>query len=257
MAEWARRLAARGGEGGDRGLPGGAHERGGSAVRPLHLRLDRRSQGGGAHDRRLPRLCVDDPSIHLRLSRGRHLLVHGRRRLGHRPQLHRLWASQQWRDDPDVRRRSQLSLDQPVLGDHRQAQGQHLLHRADRDPLAHGRGRGAGEKNEPGLAAASGLGRRADQSGGLGMVLPGRRRQPLPGRRHLVADRDRREFSSLRCPGPRSSRPDRRRSRSSASFPRSSTPPAMFSKARARETWSSPTPGRVRRARSSATTLAS
>ncbi len=39
---------------------------------------------------------------------------------------------------------------------------------------------------------AAGLGRRADQSGSLGVVLPRRRRRPLPDRRHLVADRDRR-----------------------------------------------------------------
>ena len=64
-------------------------------------------------------------------------------------------------------------------------------------------------------------------------------------------------FSSPRCPERPGSRPDRRPTRSSASFPRSSTPPARFSKARARETWSSPIPGRVRRARCSATTLAS
>ena len=37
-----------------------------------------------------------------------------------------------------------------------------------------------------------GIGRRADQSGGLGVVSPRRRRRPLPDRRHLVADRDRR-----------------------------------------------------------------
>ena len=34
--------------------------------------------------------------------------------------------------------------------------------------------------------------RRADQSGGLGVVSPRGRRRPLPDRRHLVADRDRR-----------------------------------------------------------------
>ena len=39
---------------------------------------------------------------------------------------------------------------------------------------------------------AARLGRRADQSGSLGVVLPRRRRRPLPDRRHLVADRDRR-----------------------------------------------------------------
>ena len=39
--------------------------------------------------------------------------------------------------------------------------------------------------------AAARLGRGADQPGGVGLVLEGHRRRPLPGRRHLVADRDR------------------------------------------------------------------
>ena len=46
----------------------------------------------------------DDASICVRLSRRRYLLVHRGRRLGHRPQLYRLWTAGQWRDDPDVRR---------------------------------------------------------------------------------------------------------------------------------------------------------
>ena len=36
-----------------------------------------------------------------------------------------------------------------------------------------------------------GIGRRADQPGGVGLVLEGHRRRPLPGGGHLVADRDR------------------------------------------------------------------
>ena len=42
------------------------------------------------------------------------------------------------------------------------------------------------------IASAARLGRRADQSGSLGMVSPRGRRRALPDRRHLVADRDRR-----------------------------------------------------------------
>ncbi len=76
----------------------------------------------------------------------------------------------------------------------RQAQGQYLLHRADRDPRADAGRRRAGEENLARVAAAARLGRRADQSRSLGMVLPRGRRQPLPDRRHLVADRDRRHF---------------------------------------------------------------
>ena len=254
MAARARRLAARSRADGDRGLSGRADERGGPAVHPLHVRLDRRAQGRRAHHRRLSRLCLDDPPICVRLSRGRHLLVHRRRRMGDRPQLHSLRAPGQWRDHAHVRGHSELSLDQPVLGSHRQAQGQYLLHRADRDPLAHGRGRGAGQEDQPRLAASSGFGRRADQSGGLGMVPPRRRRQPLPGRRHLVADRDRRhshlpvarrdEAQGRVGDQPvlrRHSRDRRRRGQCSEA-------------ARARATWSSPTRGPASRAPSSATT---
>ena len=79
-----------------------------------------------------------------------------------------------------------------VLGGDRQAQGQHLLHRADRDPRADAGRRGAGEEDLAQIAAAARLGRRADQSGSLGVVSPRGRRRPLPDRRHLVADRDRR-----------------------------------------------------------------
>ena len=74
---------------------------------------------------------------------------------------------------------------------HRQAQGQHLLYRADRDPGLDARGRGAGQGVEPRQLAHPRHRRRADQPGGLAVVLPGGRRQPLPDRRHLVADRDR------------------------------------------------------------------
>ena len=97
-------------------LPGRAHERGGPAVHPLHVRLDRRAEGRRPHHRRLSRLCLDDPPICLRLSRGRHLLVHGRRRLGDRPQLHPLRAAGQRRDDAHVRGRSQLSVDRAGSG---------------------------------------------------------------------------------------------------------------------------------------------
>ena len=44
----------------------------------------------------------------------------------------------------------------------------------------------------PGEPAHPRFGRRADQPGRLGVVPPARRRRPLPDRRHLLADRDRR-----------------------------------------------------------------
>ena len=54
------------------------------------------------------------------------------------------------------------------------------------------RRRRAGEEDLAQVAAAARLGRRADQSGSLGVVSPRGRRRPLPDRRYLVADRDRR-----------------------------------------------------------------
>ena len=117
-------------------LPVRGDERGGPAVHPLHLGLDRQAEGRAAHHRRLSRLHLDHASIRVRLSRRRHLLVHRRRRLGHRPQLHRLRPALQRRHHADVRGRAELSDHVALLGSDRQAQGQHLLHRADRDPRA-------------------------------------------------------------------------------------------------------------------------
>jgi acetyl-CoA synthetase len=50
----------------------------------------------------------------------------------------------------------------------------------------------ASEELRPVQPAHPGFGRRADQSGSLDVVLRQRRRRPLPDRRHLLADRDRR-----------------------------------------------------------------
>ena len=56
------------------------------------------------------------------------------------------------------RGRSRVSVGQPLLGGHRQAQGQNFLHRADRHPLADGRGRRAREENQPRLPSPPGFG---------------------------------------------------------------------------------------------------
>ena len=45
----------------------------------------------------------------------------------------------------------------------------------------------------PVVAAAARVGGRADQPRGVDLVPPGHRRRPRPGRRHVVADRDRRD----------------------------------------------------------------
>ena len=59
----------------------------------------------------------------------------------------------------------------PLLGHGRAPQGQYLLHRADRDPRADARGRGAGEEARPLLAPPARHRRRADQSRGVALVL--------------------------------------------------------------------------------------
>ena len=188
----ARRLLRQGRRGRHRRMPVRAHERGRPAVHPLHLGLDRQAEGRAAHHRRLSRLHRDDASIRVRLSRRRHLLVHRRRRLGDRPQLHRVRAARQRRHHAGVRRRAELPDHVALLGGVRQAPGQHHLHRAHRHPRADAGGRRAGEEDLAQVAAPPRHRGRADQSGGLGVVLPRRRRGPLPDRRHLVADRDRR-----------------------------------------------------------------
>ena len=63
------------------------------------------------------------------------------------------------------------------------------------------------EKARPVAAAAAGVGRRADQPQGLALVLEGRRRRQLPGRRHVVADRDRRDHDHHACPGAQAMKP--------------------------------------------------
>ena len=128
-------------------LPARADERRGPAVHPLHLGLDRQAQGRAAHHRRLSGLRRADPPVRVRLPRRRRLLVHRRRRLGDRPQLHRLRPARERRDHADVRGRAELPERVALLGGRRQAQGQHLLHRADRDPGADAARRRAGQED--------------------------------------------------------------------------------------------------------------
>ncbi len=84
-----------------------------------------------------------------------------------------------------------------------QAPGQHLLHRPDRHPLADARGRCPGEAQQPRQPARARQRRRADQPGGVALVLPRGGRGALPDRGHLVADRDRRHHDQPPCPAPR------------------------------------------------------
>ena len=90
----ARRLVPRDLRGRRSRVPGRGARRRASAVRPLHERLDGQAQGRAAHHRRLPDRRQRHPPLRVRpqARRGR-VLVRGRRRLGHRPLLHRLRAA--------------------------------------------------------------------------------------------------------------------------------------------------------------------
>ncbi len=151
------------------------------------------AEGRAAHHRRLSRLRLDDAPLRLRLPRRRHLLVHRRRRLGHRPLLHRLRPARQRRDDADVRGRADLPHASRRFWEVVDKHKVNIFYTAPTAIRALMQaGDDAGEDDLARLAAPARLGRRADQSGGLGVVSPRRRRRPLPDRRHLVADRDRR-----------------------------------------------------------------
>ena len=65
-------------------------------------------------------------------ARDRRLLVHGRRRLGHRPLLHRLRPARERRDPGDVRGHAGHPAPGPLVGDRREVRRDDPLHRADR-----------------------------------------------------------------------------------------------------------------------------
>ena len=181
------------GDGGRRRrVPARADGRRGPALHPLHLGLDREAEGHPPHHRRLPDRRRLHPPLRLRPEAGGgRLLVRGRRRLGHRPLLHRLRPARQRRDQRDVRGGARLPRQGRLVGDRRALRGDDPLHGADRDPRLHEMGRRAPRAPRPLLAAPARLGRRADQPEGLALVPQGDRRRALPDRRHLVADRDR------------------------------------------------------------------
>ena len=110
----------------------------GPALPHVHERHDREAEGDRAHDGRLPGRRLDDAPLHLRPEEGRgRLLVRGRHRLDHRPQLHRVRPALQPGHVGDVRGDAGLPGQGPVVGDHRAVRRDDPLHGADGDPLAH------------------------------------------------------------------------------------------------------------------------
>ncbi len=74
-----------------------------------------------------------------------------------------------------------------------QVQGHDLLHGADGDPGLQQVGRPVAGETRPDEPAPAGHGRRTDQPGGVDVVSREDRRRPLPHRRYVVADGDRRD----------------------------------------------------------------
>ena len=142
----------------DADLPGRAGRQRAPALPALHLGHHGQAQGHHAHDRRLPHAGGLHPQVRVRPPpRHRRVLVRGRHRLGHRPQLHRLRPAGQRRHQRDVRGHARLPGQGPVVGDHREVRGHHPLHGADGHPDVHEVGdRGAGEARpvEPAAARA-------------------------------------------------------------------------------------------------------
>ena len=96
--------------GGRRRVPGRAARRRAPALHPLLVGLDGQAEGHPAHHRRLPDAGRLHPPRRVRPQAGdRRLLVLGRRRLGHRPLLHRLRAAGERLHVGDVRGRARTT----------------------------------------------------------------------------------------------------------------------------------------------------
>ena len=169
--------------------------------------------------------------LRLRLPRRRHLLVHRRRRLGHRPQLHRLRPARQRRDHADVRGRADLSATSrfwEVVDKHEvnifytAPTAIRALMRAGDEPVK--------KTSRKSLRLLGTVGEPINPEAWLWYhrVVGD---EPLPDRRHLVADRDRRhpDHAAARRDAAEAGLGDA--ARSSASSRRSSTPTARCSRA--------------------------
>ena len=171
-ARRARPLVARRGRPAVRNVRARVDGRRGPALHPLHVGHHREAQGHHAHDRRLSHAGRVHAQVRVRpAARHRRVLVHGRRRLGDRPLVHRVRTAREPRDVGALRRHARLSRQGSVLVDRREVQGHDLLHRADRDPNVHEVGRRVPGRARPLVAAADRHRRRTDQSRGVGLVL--------------------------------------------------------------------------------------
>ena len=175
------------GEDGQRGL----------ALSPLHERNDGQTEGHRPHHRWLHGVRVSHDEVRLRHATRRHVLVHGRHRLGDGAQLHRLRAAAKRRDVSRVRGRPRLSRPRTLLADDRALPRERFLHGADGDSRVHEMGRRMAREVRPFVAAAFGQRGRAHQSGSMDVVpeehrlqevsrssIPGGRPRPVASRSH-------------------------------------------------------------------------
>ena len=125
-----------------RGRRAGLHAGRGPAVPDVHQRHHRPPQGLPALHRRLPVLRGRHVQVLPGHPPGRHVLVHGRHRLDHRPLLHRLRPALAWHHQRDLRGHAELPGRRPPVADRRAARREHLPHLPHRDPdAAQGRAR--------------------------------------------------------------------------------------------------------------------
>ena len=218
-------------------LPAGPARLRAHALPALHVGDDGQAEGHHPHDGRLPRRHVLHPRDDLRHQARRRVLVRRRRRLGDRPQLHRLRAARQ-RDDRACMYEG--SPDTPgwdrwwqIIEDYKVT----ILYCAPTAIRAFMK-QGAEHPGEarPVVAARPRLGRRADQPRGVALVPRAHRRRQGADRRHVVADRDRPDPDHAAARASRRRSPAARRSRSRASTPTSSTATATPSRSAAAAT---------------------
>ena len=212
-----------------RRLPRRAARQRAPALHPLHLRLDRQAEGRPAHDR--PATCSASSLTHkwvfdlkeddiywctadVGWVTGHSYIVYGPLANGATTRHVRRGP-----EPPAARTASGRSSRSTSVND--------LLHRPDGDPRLHQVGRPVAEEARPVEPAAARHRRRADQPRGVDVVSRGDRRRPLPDRRYLVADRDRRDHDLA------AARRDRRPSpaRATQAAARASSPRSWTSRA--------------------------
>ena len=193
--EDARRVVPRGDGGGGRRVPGRPLDAEHPLLHPLHERLDGQAEGDPAHHRRLPDAGRLDAQARLRPQ------ARARTSTGARPTsagspgtLHRLRAAAQRRDVGDVRGRARLPAQGHLVGAVRALRRDDLLHGADGDPGVHEVGRRARRPSTTcrKLRLLGTVGEPINPKAWLWYwkVVGG---GALPDRRHVVADRDRRD----------------------------------------------------------------